>query len=280
MADMSIAHYGTTLIEAMPPEDADQAAIPMSGDLARTDRFLTILGAQIYIRNMYPGVGRQFIYRRGDLDSPDYFEKDTFTSYIAEPLPDTDNPRVADTIFRITHEDPQGVANQLMDEGLIKPLSGFDEFRLGKHDRLWFTGPDRQQYELNASAPCPHENHRVYIWTDPADLDAHIAGYERHFAVQRQGSEPFYDRGTAHLLVREDPGMTIALVTPDTLALAPKHSFDIFRDAGYSHFRLASPDKAAARAVSEEAFPDGGGPVAYVHFQNAYLELVQIGESS
>ena len=61
MADMSIAHFGTTLIESAPPEGTDQATIPMTGDLARTHEFLTVLGAEIYIRNMYPGVGRQFI---------------------------------------------------------------------------------------------------------------------------------------------------------------------------------------------------------------------------
>ena len=56
-----------------------------------------------------------------------------------------------------------------------------------------------------------------------------------------------------------------------------QHSFDIFKDAGYSHFRLGSPDKSLVLDNAEEAFPDGGGPVAYVHFQNSYLELVQIG---
>ena len=53
-------------------------------------------------------------------------------------------------------------------------------------------------------------------------------------------------------------------------------TFDIFKDAGYSHFRLGSVDKLQVLNNAEEAFPDGGGPVAYVHFQNSYLELVQI----
>ena len=38
MADMSIAHFGTTLIEAPAPEGADQAGIPKTGDLEKTAR--------------------------------------------------------------------------------------------------------------------------------------------------------------------------------------------------------------------------------------------------
>ena len=280
MTDMSIAHFGTTLIESAPDEGVDQASIPMTGDLARTDDFLSILGAEVYIRNMYPGVGRQYIYRRGDIDDPAYFEKDTFTSYVAEPLPEIGGPRVADIVFRITHADAVGVARRLMDAGLMAPRSSWDDFVSGAADRLLFTGPDRQQYELTTSGPLRHENHRVYIWTRAEDLDAHVQGYAEHFDIHAAGTEDFYGMGTAHLLVREAPGITVALVTPGDGELAPKHSFDIFKDAGYSHFRLGSPVKQQVLDVSEEAFPDGGGPVSYVHFQNAYLELVQNGTDS
>ena len=277
MADMSIAHFGTTLIESAPLEGADQAAIPMTGDLARTHEFLTVLGAEIYIRNMYPGVGRQFIYRRGDIEDQDYFEKDTFTSYTAVPVPSTDLPRVGETIFRLPHREARRVASELDAAALIDCHSSLGDFIEGQTDRLFFSGPDDQQYELCESQADHADNHRIYIWTDPSDLKDHIAGYRKHFDVTASGTEDFYGQGTAHLLRRETPGITIALVTPNDGELAPKHSFDIFQDAGYSHFRLAAPSKQPVLDVAVEAFPDGGGPVSYVHFQNSYLELVEIG---
>ena len=277
MADLSIAHFGTTLIEALPGEGDDQAAIPKTGDLARTDKFLAILGAEVYLTNMYPGMGRQYIYKRGDVTDPDCFEKDTFTSYTAKSLPETATPRIGETIFRLSHRNAIQAANDLMSEFLIEPLSSFDQFVNGTADRLFFLGPDQQQYEICNSTDQRHENHRIYIWTDAVDLDAHKEGYAANFNIQFDRTEDFYRTGTAHLLVREDPGITIALLTINKSTLSPKHSFDIFRDAGYSHFRLGAPDKAQVIENSVEAFPDGGGPVAFVHYQNSYLELVQIG---
>jgi hypothetical protein len=225
---------------------------------------------------MYP-FGRQFIYKRGEITDPDYFEKDTFTSYTAVPLPKTDSPRVAETIFRLPHRDVRRITALLMDRGLINPLSGYDEFVNGSSPALFFVGPDRQQYELIESSKVRYKNHRIYIWTDEKNLENHKSGYEKNFNIRFQGTEDFYGFATAHLLVREDPGVTIALLTLKKGDLSPKHSSDIFRDAGYSHFRLGSPDKSQVLVNAEEAFPDGGGPVAYVHFQNSYLELVQIG---
>lgn len=274
MADMSIAHFGTTLIEAPAPEGVDQAEIPKTGDLEATDRFLNLFGAEVYITNMYPGIGRQYIYRRGEFSDPDYFEKDTFTSYTAGPVPSAGKPRVGDAIFRLPHRDPVGIAQVLLNENLIEPLSSFDDFVSGTRATLLFTGPDHQMYELRRSSDRRSENHRVYIWTAQEDLEEHIEGYQDYFQTEFRGTEDFYGSGTAHLLVREDPGITIALLTGD---VAPKHSFDIFKDAGYSHFRLGAPDKKQVLANSVEAFPDGGGDVSFVHFQNSYLELVQIG---
>ncbi len=276
MADMSIAHFGTTLMESPPSDGEDQAAIPMTGDLGRTDQFLRILGAEVYITNMYP-FGRQFIYRRGEFADPDYFEKDTFTSYSAVALPRTDTPRVGETIFRLPHPGARQIAVLLMEGELIEPLSAYDEFVTGNADALFFMGPDGQQYELIESSKTRHENHRIYIWTAAEDLPSHQQGYETNFELTPQGTEDFYGMGTAHLLVRKDPGITVALVTLNEGILSPKHSFDIFKDAGYSHFRLGAPDKSRVLGNAQEAFPDGGGPVAFVHFQNSYLELVQIG---
>ncbi len=277
MVDMSIAHFGTTLIESPPAAGADQSEIPKTGDLARTDRFLRILGAEVYIANMYPGVGRQYIYQRGDFSDPDYFEKDTFTSYTAVPVPDAGAPRAGEVIFRLPHRQPLAVASQLIEEALIQPLSDYAAFAAGNTPTLRFVGPDQQQYELIESTDVRHENHRVYIWTDTSDLDAHIKGYASNFGITLEGTENFYDIATAHLLVRKEPGITVALLTSNSGEIAPKHSFDIFRDAGYSHFRLGAPDKTSVLEQAVEAFPDGGGDVSFVHFQNAYLELVQIG---
>jgi len=248
----------------------------MTGDLGRTDEFLRTIGAEIYIKNMYP-FGRQFIYKRGEVTDPDYFEKDTFTSYTAVPPPESDLPRVAETIFRLPHRDARQMAVLLVDQGLIKPLSNYDEFVNGNSPALFFVGPDRQQYELMESSKFRHKNHRIYIWTDDKDLESHKSGYAQNFDIRFEGTEDFYGIGTAHLLVRKDPGVTIALLTPKNGEVSPKHSFNIFKDAGYSHFRLGSPNKSLVLNNAEEAFPDGGGPVAYVHFQNSYLELVQIG---
>ncbi len=277
MPDMSIAHFGTTLIEEPAPAGADQANIPKTGDLARTDRFLELFGAKVYISNMYPGIGRQYIYRRGEFSDPDYFEKDTFTSYTASSVPDAGRPRVGDIIFRLPHRDPVGIAKILTDEEVIQPISDLDAFVSGDADRLLFTGPDQQVYELIQSSDQRWQNHRVYIWTAQKDLEAHKQGYAENFDLVYTESESFQNHATAHLLVRQEPGMTIALLTSNSDDLAPKNSFDIFGDAGYSHFRLGAPDKQKALISSEEAFPDGGGEVSYVHFQNSYLELVQIG---
>ncbi len=276
MTDLCIAHFGTTLIESAPGTDEDQASIPMTGELARTDRFLTILGMEVYIRNMYPGIGRQFIYRRGDMSDADYIEKDTFTSYTAEPLPALDVPRVGETIFRVPHRQAVEVAGTLAEEDLITPLSSLEDFVSGTADRLLFDGPDRQRYELVTSSAARHENHRVYIWTADEDLAAHKDAYAKYFNTIDAGTEDYYGEGTAHLLVRETPGITIALLTLNEGKLAPKNSFDIFKEAGYSHFRLGSPNKADVLEVATEAFPDGGGDVSFVHFNNAYLELVQV----
>ena len=70
--------------------------------------------------------------------------------------------------------------------------------------------------------------------------------------------------------------MTIGLLTPLAGgAIAPRWRDDIFQEVGYSHFRLGSPNKAAVLAKNREAYPPTGD-VAYVMFNEAYLELVQV----
>jgi hypothetical protein len=87
---------------------------------------------------------------------------------------------------------------------------------------------------------------------------------------------PFHGIASAHLLRRVRPGITVGLLTPrDGQQVYPRWSEDIFLEAGYSHFRLASFDKSRTRSVTREAFPDGGD-VSFVYFEDSYLELVQI----
>jgi hypothetical protein len=66
MGSPSIAHYGTTIIEAPPPNGAVQKDVPRTGDLARTLRLLEIMGFKPLIENMYARIGRQYIWRRGN----------------------------------------------------------------------------------------------------------------------------------------------------------------------------------------------------------------------
>ena len=69
--------------------------------------------------------------------------------------------------------------------------------------------------------------------------------------------------------------MSIGLLHRPSEALAPRWSNDIFKEAGYAHFRLGAPDKAVAQAAAKEAFP-AAGDVSFVYFEDSYLELVQI----
>ena len=123
MVMQAIAHFGTTLAEAAPREGVDLDKMPFDGDLERTDKFLTKLGMEVFITNLYPGMGRQYIYRRGNLADVDYFEKDTFTSFTATLPPVSRLPRVGETIFRITHHHPIDIYQELLAEDLIVPMT-------------------------------------------------------------------------------------------------------------------------------------------------------------
>lgn len=278
MSTPSIAHYGTTLIEQPGPKDVPQADHPMTGDLEKTDRFLRLLGLEILIINMYPGIGRQYIYSRGKHGDVDYIEKDTFTSYTAVERPASDKPHVGDTIFRITHAEPIALYDQFCEEGLVTCLgtkSAKLAFRSGDAECLLIMGPDKQRYELCATKESVADNHVVYVWTNPSELDEVKADFADEFGLLPEGKGNFHGLGTAHLLRRETPGITIGLLVPDTAdGIAPRWSEDIFKEAGYSHFRLGSPDKAHTLTKTREAFPPGGD-VDFVYYRDSYLELVQ-----
>jgi hypothetical protein len=282
----SIAHFGTTLIEPPPPPGVAQSDIPVTGDVARTLQFLEVLGLEPAVRNLYDGVGRQFIWRRGDPRDSDYLEIDTFTSYRAVSRPATAGPRVGDTIFRVTHADPQRVYQTWRARGLAVPVGRFEaeaDFRAGRRAEILVRGPQGQWFELTQSVSDRVLNHAVYIWTDPERVAAVAASYADTFGLDPaepdtdgSGSD-FHGIARVRRLRRASPGITIGLLTPlSGNAVAPRWSTDIFLEAGYSHFRLGTFDKQATRARTQTAFPDGGD-VSFVYFEDSYLELVEIG---
>jgi hypothetical protein len=279
MASPSIAHFGTTIIEAPPPREVPQREAPIAGDLAHTLRFLSILGLEPLIENMYEGIGRQYIWSRGTPRDADYLEVDSFTSYRAVPREPADCPRIGDTVFRITHPQPLDVYARWQAEGLVEPVGPEGEaaaFLAGTQPWILIRGPQGQLFEFGCSTPERAQNHAVYVWTDPARLEETAAAFAREFDLRVVGDEDFHGQARVRLLTRPRPGITLGLLTPlPGERVAPRWSEDIFLEAGYSHFRLGSFDKARTRRASREAFPDGGD-VSFVYFADSYLELVQV----
>lgn len=281
MASPSIAHYGTTIIEAPAPEGAIQKDIPQTGDLAAMLRLLARFGFEPLIENMYPGIGRQYIRRRGRITDPDYIEFDAFTSYRAVKRPATPGPRVGDTIFRMTHQSPVEVFQSARAEGLVTPdvpAAEVTAFEQGKSPWLLVRAPNGQCLEIGPTQPTRAGNHTIYIWTDPEALEATAADFARQFGMVNEGRFRFHGKADGLCLRRERPGITIGLLTPLAgQSIAPRWSDDIFLEAGYSHYRMGSPDKSATLQASRQAFPDGGD-VSFVYFRDSYLELVQVHE--
>lgn len=276
MGTPAIAHFGTTIIEAAPDAEVDQKQVPITGALGRTLEFLRILDFQPAMENMYPGVGRQYIWRRGDMGDIDYVEQDNFTSYGAIPRPATAGPRAGDTVFRMTHRDPIGVFRKLDEAGLVEPADATQRaaFLNGSRSWLLIRGPNGQQYELGATQPTVAGNHTVYVWTPDDRLDDAAASYAEHFGLMPTDTEDFHDIGRVMRLTRAEPGMTIGLLHASASGLAERWTDDIFKEAGYSHFRLGALDKPATEAATRQAFP-AGGDVSFVYFEDSYLELVQ-----
>jgi hypothetical protein len=277
MSTPPIAHFGTTLVEAPPPPGIAQQDVPVTGALRDTLKFLEIFGFKPLLTNYYENMGRQYIWARGDREDVDYIEKDTFTSYSAEPRPATAGPRVGDTLFRLTHAEPTRVLEALLQQGLVTmddPAAG-EAFIAGRQPWLLIHGPEGQQYELGWTQANRADNHVIYVWTEDARLAAAGQAYREHFGLVPQGEpEGFHGIGRVTRLRRENPGLTVGLLHASRIPLAPRWSDDIFREAGYSHFRLGALDKTATEAATRQAFP-AGGDVAYVYFEDSYLELVQ-----
>lgn len=275
MRTPSIAHYGITIVEQAPPADADQRAVPITGVLERNLAFLRVLGFEPHVENFYAGVGRQYIWRRGREGDVDYVEQDNFTSYSAQPRPHTAGPRQGDSVFRLTHRDPANALRTLRAEGLVAvDATAADAFMRGERSWVLIAAPSGQQYEFGATAETAADNHRVYVWTAAADVDRVCTQYRRHFGLSHVESGDFHGIGRVELLRRAAPGVSIGVLHDPVAGLAPRWSEDIFGEAGYTHFRLGAVDKPATEAIARQAFPPGGD-VAYVYFEDSYLELVQ-----
>ena len=277
MGTPSIAHFGTTIIESAPPEGVAQQDVPLDGALGDMLTFLKVLGFSPNVENYYEGMGRQFIWSRGSMDDVDYVEQDNFTSYVAEERPATDEPRVGDTIFRLTHAEPRTVLKQLLDEKLAQPLAGesSEQYLASETQWLLLKAPNGQVYQFGETQSASADNHAVYIWTESERVQDIATNYENCFGFSRTDNASFHGTALALMLRREEPGMTIGLLYRPTEALTPRWSDNIFKEAGYAHFRLGAPDKNLAQTASKEAFP-AAGDVSFVYFEDSYLELVQI----
>ena len=275
MRTPSIAHYGITIAEPAPPEGSDQRSVPITGTLAQNLEFLRVLGFEPHVENFYPGIGRQYIWRRGRADDADYIEQDNFTSYTATPRPMTPGPRQGDTVFRLTHREPVATLRALRAAGLVQvDAAAADAFERGERAWLLLASPSGQQYEFGMTAETAAANHRVYVWTADAEVDRICTQYRRHFGLVHAESADFHGIGRVELLQRAAPGVSIGLLHHPVAGLSPRWSEDIFGEAGYTHFRLGAIDKAETEAASRQAFPPGGD-VSFVYFEDSYLELVQ-----
>ncbi len=277
MSTPAIAHFGTTIIEAAPPAGVAQADVPLDGVLGDTLDFLKVLGFEPGIMNLYEGIGRQFIWRRGEPTDVEYVEQDNFTSYVAEARPATAGPRVGDTIFRLTHADPLRALDTLQERNLVTldQPEKLSSFRDGEQAWLLLTAPNGQRYEFGRTQKSRADNHCVYIWTASDRLAAVRQSFVEHFDLSPTNTTDFHGLAKVARLTRAHPGVTIGLLhEPTTGTLAPRWTEDIFKEAGYAHYRMAAANKAQTCAYARQAFADAGD-VSFVHFEDSYLELIQ-----
>ncbi|MGI9326622.1 MAG: hypothetical protein ACR2PZ_15490 [Pseudomonadales bacterium] len=276
MKTPAIAHFGTTIVESAPAAGVRQQDVPVAGVLGDMLAFLDVLGFEPGVENYYEGVGRQYIWHRGSVEDVDYVEQDNFTSYVAQRRPTTTGPRVGDTIFRLSHADPQSVYQALIARSLVKAVNGdrAAAFIAGEQDWLLIEAPNAQIYELGRTGLAAADNHVIYVWTEIARLDEVAQSYATHFGVKRGNVEDFHDLGKVLYLRREEPGLTIGLMHDPVQTLAPRWTDDIFKEAGYAHFRLGAVSKSETEQTTRQAFP-AAGDVSFVYFEDSYLELVQ-----
>jgi catechol 2,3-dioxygenase-like lactoylglutathione lyase family enzyme len=266
-----LAHYGVTVAE--PPVADDLLAIQAPGGQAAAGlEFLRWLGFEPLFTNLYPGIGRQWILRRGERGDAGYLERDLFTSFRAGGVDDAGSniARIGDSIFRLPVDDPDATLVGLQEHGWAEPYMGV----LGP----LFRGPDAAVYELTPIAGDQAVDRTVSLWTDPDVLDDAVATWISTFGFELVEKDVnFHGVALATVLRRRGVGpITLQLLTPAAgTVLPPRVTDDIFAQQGYPHFRLGAPHKAAAQAVGETVFPDTGD-VSYVMVAGAYLELIQL----
>jgi len=274
MTTPCLAHYGVTVAE--PPVADDRLDIdPPGGDAAAGLDFLRWLGFEPVHTNLYAGIGRQWILRRGQVGDPGYLERDLFTSFRAdEPYhAGGDTPRAGDAVFRLPVEDPAATLAGLRQRGWAEPYAGVD----GE----LFRGPDAAVYELAPITGDDAVDRTISLWTDPADVPRAVQTWSQVFGLELIATgQSFHGIADATVLQRRDRGpVTLQLLTPPVgTELLPRVTDDIFAQQGYPHFRLGAPDKAAAQQTGETVFPDTGD-VSYLLIEGAYLELVQLDEA-
>jgi hypothetical protein len=270
-----LAHYGVTVSEPPVPDDRLDVD-PPGGDAGRGLEFLAWLGFEPLHTNLYAGVGRQWILRRGKAGDPGYVERDLFTSFRADAVEraGTDVPHAGDAVFRLPVDDPDGVLAELRARGWAEPYAGVDG--------PLFRAPDAAVYELAPITGDDSIDRTISLWTDAADLARAVGTWTTVFGFERhEGRRPFHGIAEATVLNRSGAGAaTLQLLTPlDGASLPARVTDDIFAQQGYPHFRLGAPDKAAAQAVGATVFPDTGD-VSYVLVEGAYLELVSLADES
>ena len=270
-----LAHYGVTVAEPPVPDDELSTAAP-GGAAGDGLAFLRWLGFEPLHTNLYAGVGRQWILRRGERGDAGYLERDLFTSFRAGvPWGGLERaggptPRVGDSVFRLPVTDPAATLAGLRERGWAAPYLGVDG--------PLFVGPDAAVYELAPITGDDAVDRTISLWTDPATLDRAVASWHDLFGLELAAKgEAFHGVAEATVLRRVGDGaVTLQLLTPLAgAALAPRITDDIFAQEGYPHFRLGAPDKPRALAAGEVVFPDTGD-VSYVLVEGAYLELVAL----
>jgi len=268
-----LAHYGVTVAE--PPVAADELATATPGGRAGDGLdFLRWLGFEPLHTNLYAGVGRQWILRRGERGDAGYLERDLFTSFRAGPAEGGTEPaggptpRAGDAVFRLPVADPDATAAGLRERGWLTPYLGVDG--------PLFVAPDAAVYELAPITGDDATDRTISLWTDPAGVERAVATWHDLFGLELVAKgEAFHGVAEATVLRRTGTGaVTLQLLTPlDGAPLEARITDDIFAQEGYPHFRLGSADKARALAAGEVVFPDTGD-VSYVLVEGAYLELV------
>ncbi|MGH9271325.1 MAG: hypothetical protein ACRDZ2_08620 [Ilumatobacteraceae bacterium] len=271
MTTPCLAHYGVTVAE--PPVRDDRLEVdPPGGDAAAGLDFLRWLGFEPLHTNLYAGIGRQWILRRGEVGEPGYLERDLFTSFRAagtEPA-GGDTPRAGDAVFRLPVEDPAATLAGLRERGWAAPYAGVDG--------ALFRGPDAAVYELTPITGDDAVDRTISLWTDPVDVPRAVQAWSQVFGLELVATGvSFHGIAEATVLQRRDNGpVTLQLLTPPTgVDLPARVTDDIFAQQGYPHFRLGAPDTAAAQRAGQTVFPDTGD-VSYLLIEGAYLELVQL----